>query len=116
MRASSSPTRRSRPSGSKVITDPGEPGPDLLELLVDGERFGHAADGSGAAGGRRRIARPQDMAVRAAAESPGSVPPCAESVPIRPQPRWRGQSRTARQKAQTGVTTTDERRGGPSAR
>jgi hypothetical protein len=37
--------RRARPSGSKVITDPGELGPDLLETLV--ERFavglGHAA-------------------------------------------------------------------------
>ena len=37
--------RASRRSGSKVITDPGELGPDLLELLVERlvRRFGHAA-------------------------------------------------------------------------
>src|SRR5262249_34567005 len=38
--SSSSATRRLSPSGSKVITDPGELGPDLLELLL--QRLGRS--------------------------------------------------------------------------
>ena len=44
MRASSSATRSRSVTGSKVITDPGELGPDLLELLLGrqcGRRLGH---------------------------------------------------------------------------
>src|SRR5262245_7651928 len=43
--SSSSVRRRARPSGSKVITDPGELGPDLLETLVErlAVNLGHAA-------------------------------------------------------------------------
>src|SRR3990170_5486577 len=41
--SSSSSRRRARPSGSKVITDPGELGPDLLEALIEAlRRLGHA--------------------------------------------------------------------------
>src|SRR5438093_9589479 len=49
--SSSSATSFSRASGSKVITDPGELGPDLLELLVERLRcrlVGHEDDGSDA--------------------------------------------------------------------
>ena len=50
--ASSSSARRSlRPSGSKVITDPGELGPDLLELSLDRAALSHGArDGQPDAG------------------------------------------------------------------
>src|SRR5918994_6103540 len=45
--ASSSTMRACRESGSKVITDPVELGPDLLELLLQRERLlGHGPDGS----------------------------------------------------------------------
>src|SRR3970282_2168857 len=41
--SSSSSRRRARRSGSKVITDPGELGPDLLEALIEAlRRLGHA--------------------------------------------------------------------------
>jgi hypothetical protein len=44
MAFSSSAPRLARPSGSKVITDPGELGPDLLEALIEAlRRLGHAA-------------------------------------------------------------------------
>src|SRR6476469_2979237 len=43
MASSSSARRCARPSGSKVITDPGELGPDLLQTLVErlALEFGH---------------------------------------------------------------------------
>jgi hypothetical protein len=48
MAASSSPSRALSESGSKVITDPGELGPDLLQALLDGlGRLGHELDGNG---------------------------------------------------------------------
>jgi hypothetical protein len=53
MASSSSARRRLSASGSKVITDPGELGPDLLEALIEAALvLGHAGEGSRA--GRRR--------------------------------------------------------------
>src|SRR5918996_2292499 len=47
MRASSSRTRSATRSGSKVITDPGELGPDLLELSLQRlSGLGHVFDAS----------------------------------------------------------------------
>src|SRR5207249_12189667 len=46
--SSCSAIRRLSPSGSKVITDPGELGPDLLELLLQRllRRLAHSVEGS----------------------------------------------------------------------
>src|ERR1044072_1521686 len=41
MAASSSPRRTLRASGSKVITDPVQLGPDLLQFSLDGGALGH---------------------------------------------------------------------------
>src|ERR671918_1701416 len=49
MASSSSARRRLSASGSKVITDPGELGPDLLEALIEAALvLGHAGEGSAA--------------------------------------------------------------------
>jgi len=50
--ASSSPTcLRANASGSKIITDPGKLGPDLLETLIEAlRRLGHGEEGSRASG------------------------------------------------------------------
>src|SRR3970282_3045867 len=59
--SSSSSRRRARRSGSKVITDPGELGPDLLEALIEAlRRLGHAP----------RVAAPPE-----GARSPGLTEP-----------------------------------------
>src|SRR5262245_47432266 len=56
--ASSSPSRRSSRSGSKIITDPAELGPDLLELLLDGAvAFGHVTILAALVGDARGVAR-----------------------------------------------------------
>jgi len=41
MASSSSPRRALRASGSKVITDPVQLGPDLLQFSLDGGALGH---------------------------------------------------------------------------
>src|SRR4051794_1999865 len=41
MASSSSPARMLRASGSKVITDPVQLGPDLLQFSLDGGALGH---------------------------------------------------------------------------
>jgi hypothetical protein len=45
MAVSSSAIRAVSASGSKVVTDPGKPGPELVELLCDGrvDGVGHRA-------------------------------------------------------------------------
>jgi hypothetical protein len=54
MASSSSARRRVSASGSKVITDPGELGPDLLEALIEAALvLRHAKEGS--RGSRRAI-------------------------------------------------------------
>src|SRR5262245_45167471 len=74
---SSSPSRRSSRSGSKVITDPAELGPDLLELLLDGAvALGHGTILAAVVGDARRMARAAaPPALRCRARAAGSRAP-----------------------------------------